>query len=47
METTQHSEPITALENSGTIIKGECPTCISGTDPIILSLGVEILQDLD
>lgn len=24
-----------------------CPTCISGTDPIITGLGKELLQDLD
>jgi hypothetical protein len=44
MEAIQNAEPINATERGRTTLD-ECPTCISGTDPLILTLGVEILQD--
>lgn len=44
MEAIQNAEPVNATEHSRTILD-ECPTCISGTDPLIGTLGADILQD--
>jgi hypothetical protein len=48
MDTIQNVEPASAVEYATTTTTvGTCPTCISGTDPLISKTDVAILQDLD
>jgi hypothetical protein len=48
MDAIQNVEPVSTPEHTTTTTTvGTCPTCISGTDPLIHGMGVEILQDLD
>ena len=44
MEAIHNVESVNTPEYSRTI-SDECLTCLSGTDPIIVTLGVDILQD--
>ena len=46
MEAIQNAEPVNATEYTRTTTD-TCPTCISGTDPIIDGLGIDILQDAE
>ena len=41
MEAIQNAQPVESFDTR----VGECPTCLSGTDPIIFGLGVDILED--
>jgi hypothetical protein len=48
MDAIQNVEPAGTPEYAtSTTTVGTCPTCISGTDPILSGLGKELLQDLD
>lgn len=46
MEADQNAEPVNTPEYMRTTTD-TCPTCISGTDPIIIGLGADILQDAE
>ena len=45
MDAIENSQPVEYATTTTTV--GTCPTCISGTDPIISKTDVAILQDLD
>lgn len=48
MDAIQNAETLSSPEHATTTTTVEtCPACMSGTDPLINGLGVEILQDLD